>query len=110
MTTLRKLALLTAGLMLAMLGIIGLVLPVMPGLVLLAAAAGCFSLASRRFRTRLEHRLHRHPRYRQALRRWQAGSSLPLWRRLQLAFWLSLATMTASLGSDRQRNGSWRAS
>jgi hypothetical protein len=90
---LRKLALLLAGLALTLLGIIGLVLPVMPGIVLLIAAAACFSVASRRFRTLIEQRVHRHPRYRRALRRWQSARNLPVWRRMQLAIWLGLGSL-----------------
>jgi len=90
---LRKLVLMVAGAALVMLGIIGLVMPVMPGLLLLAAAAGCFSLASTRFRVRLERHLNRHPRYRRALHRWQTGTGLPPLRRLQLAFWLTLRSL-----------------
>jgi hypothetical protein len=90
---LRKLLLTMAGLALAVLGVIGLVLPLMPGVILLVGAAACWSLASRRFRMRLEQRLHRHPRGRLALRRWRAGSGLPAWRRLKLAFWLTLGSL-----------------
>ncbi len=58
----RKLLLISVGLGLLLLGLVGLVLPVLPGVLLLAAAAGCFSLASRRFRAGLESRLRRDPR------------------------------------------------
>jgi hypothetical protein len=34
-----------------------------------------------------------HPRYRRALRRWQAGSALGPWQRLRLGFWLTLASV-----------------
>lgn len=89
----RKLVLLVAGLALLLLGLVGLVLPVLPGVLLLAAAALCFSMASRRLRTRLEARLQHSPRYRMALRRWQAADSLPPWRRAQLGFWLMVASI-----------------
>lgn len=90
---LRKGLIFLAGLVLTVFGIIGLVLPVMPGLVLLIAAAACFSVTSPRFRARLEQRLGRHPRYRRVLRRWQLTHGLPAWRRLQLAFWLTLSSL-----------------
>jgi uncharacterized membrane protein YbaN (DUF454 family) len=90
---LRKLLLWMAGLALTVLGMIGLVLPVLPGLLLLVAAAGCFSLASPRFRHTLEQRLHRHPRCRRALRRWQSTRGLPAWSRMQLAFWLTVGSL-----------------
>lgn len=90
---LRKIALVIVGTLLAVLGVLGLVLPVLPGVLLLLGAAGCFAVVSRRFRTRLEQRLERNPRYRRALRRWQAGSGLSRWRRTQLAFWLTLGSL-----------------
>lgn len=90
---LRKLILGLAGLALTLLGIIGLVLPVLPGLVLLVGAAACFSLASHRFRSRLEQHLDRHPRYRQAMRKWRSANGLSAWRRLQLALWLTLGSL-----------------
>lgn len=89
----RKFLLLSVGVGLLLLGLVGLVLPVLPGVLLLAAAAGCFSLASNRFRRTLELRLARHPRYRAALRRWQAARGLSPWRRAQLGFWLTAASL-----------------
>lgn len=93
MILMRKVLMVVAGLALTVLGILGLVLPVLPGVLFLVAAAACFSLASRRFRTTLEHRLHRHPRYRRVLRRWQSSRGLPAWQRIRLAFWLTLASL-----------------
>lgn len=90
---LRKTALVILGTLLAVLGVLGLLLPVLPGVLLLLGAAGCFSLVSRRFRMGLEQRLEGNPRYRRALRRWQAGSGLSRWRRTQLAFWLTLGSL-----------------
>jgi uncharacterized membrane protein YbaN (DUF454 family) len=90
---LRRLMLLIAGVGLTVLGLIGLVLPVMPGLLLLIAAAGCFSLVSPRFRAGVERRLDGHPRYRGALRRWRTSRDLPMWARLRLAFWLTLRSV-----------------
>lgn len=89
----RKLLLLVAGLLLAVLGVIGLLLPVLPGVLLLAAAAVCLSLASKRLRHRIEGRLDRDPRYRRAVRRWQAGAHLPWWRRAQLACLLAMSSV-----------------
>lgn len=87
---LRKLLLLTAGVLLGVLGLVGLVLPFLPGVLLLAAAALCLSMASRRLATGLESRLGRHPRYHQALCHWQRAHHLGAWQRLQLGFWLTL--------------------
>ena len=90
---LRKLFLLLAGVVLMLLGLVGLVLPLMPGVLLLVGAAVCFSLVSPRFRGNMESRLSSHPRYRRALRRWRRSQGLAPWPRLQLAFWLTLRSL-----------------
>ena len=92
---LRKILLLGAGLLLTLLGLAGLVLPLVPGLLLLAAAAGCFSLASPRFHDELTRRLSRYPRYRAATRRWHAARGLRPADRLKLALWLALEGASA---------------
>lgn len=89
----RKLLLLLCGAALTVLGLVGLVLPVLPGVLLLAAAIGCFCLASRRIHRHVHRHLDSSPRYRRALRRWQAGSALNPWQRLRLGFWLTLASV-----------------
>ncbi len=90
---LRKVLATLAGIALMVLGLIGLVLPVLPGLLFLVAAAGCFSIASRRFHSRLQRHIARHPRYHRALRYWRLGRSLPGWARLRLAFWLTVGSL-----------------
>lgn len=89
----RKVALLALGMVLTAAGLIGLVLPVIPGLLLLAAAAGCFSLASARFHSALDGRLRCHPRLRLLRQRWHSGRDLRPLRRTALAFWLALASL-----------------
>lgn len=73
------------GTLLVLLGLIGLVVPLMPGIVFLAAAACCFGALSPRFQTRLE----RYPAWRGFNSRWVASRGLPVLRRAQLAFWLT---------------------
>ncbi len=90
---LRKALALAAGLALTLAGLVGLVIPVLPGLVFLAAAAACFSMASRRFRAALEGHLARHPRHRRAVERWRRGQRLPIGARLRLGFWLALGSL-----------------
>ncbi len=85
-----------AGTALAVLGVVGLLVPVMPGLLFLAGAAACFSLASRRIKRQLESRLGRYPRYRRTLRGWYLGRHLPVWRRAQLTFWMALGSVVPS--------------
>ncbi len=79
------------GAVLVLLGLIGLVLPLMPGVVFLLAAGCCFAALSPGIRTHLE----RYPAWRGFNRRWHASRGLPLLRRTQLAFWLAAeAAMT----------------
>ena len=73
------------GVFLLLLGFIGLVVPLIPGVVFLAAAGCCFATLSPRFRSRLE----RYPVWQGFSRRWQASRHLPVLRRAKLAFWLS---------------------
>lgn len=73
------------GTILLLLGLIGLVVPLLPGVLLLLAAGCCFAAVSPRLQTRLE----RHPAWRGMSRRWQASRGLPVLRRAQLAFWLT---------------------
>ncbi|MGE0623324.1 MAG: DUF454 family protein [Pseudomonadales bacterium] len=73
------------GVSLALLGLVGLVVPLMPGVVFLALAACCFAALSPRFQARLE----RHPGWRGFNRRWTASRHLPVLHRAKLAFWLS---------------------
>lgn len=79
------------------LGLVGLLVPVMPGVLFLAVAAVCFSATSSRFQGRIE----RHPAFRGLRNRWRAGRHLPLFHRARLAFWLTVeATMNAFRGRD----------
>ena len=89
----RKVLLAVAGSLLVVAGLLGLVLPVVPGILFLVAGAACLSIASTRFQGRLEGRLNRHPRCRAALRRWHASDGLPAWRRLQLAMLLTIRSL-----------------
>ena len=84
------------GLVLVVLGLIGLLVPVLPGLLFLGAAVVCFSATS----PRLQSRLDRHPAWRGFRRRWREGRGLPALRRLQLGFWI---TAEATLNTLRGR-------
>ena len=83
---LKRLALYCAALLLLALGLIGLLLPFLPGIIFLLGAAVCVSLAS----PRVAARLHRHPQ----LARWQRRWHEP---------W---PAMTSLRSSSRHRSGS----
>lgn len=67
MTRFRRPLLLAAGWVFTGLGVVGLILPVMPGTVFLILAAWCFSQSSPRFETWLLD----HPRLGPHVRRWR---------------------------------------
>lgn len=88
----KRAALMLTGSALVILGLVGLVIPILPGFLFLALAAVCFSALSPRFQRRME----RHPAWRGWRLRWRESRGLPFHRRVQLAFWLTAeATMTA---------------
>jgi len=85
---------------LLVLGLIGLVIPVIPGVLLLIGAAFCASAASPRVR----ERLHRIPTMRRVHRRWHASEGLGIIDRLKLALRLGADTMASSIpGTGRRR-------
>jgi uncharacterized membrane protein YbaN (DUF454 family) len=88
-----------ASLSLLLVGLIGLVIPVLPGVLLLVAAAFCASAASPAIRDRL----HRHPLIGRAHRRWSASRGLAMFDRLKLASWLGAQIMVdAAHGRPRR--------
>lgn len=91
----KRAALLLAGSALVVLGLIGLVIPILPGILFLALAAICFSALSPGF----ERQLERHPAWRGWRLRWRESHGLPFFRRLQLAFWLTVQATTRALGN-----------
>lgn len=86
------------GFILVLLGLVGLVVPLMPGIVFLAAAGCCFAALSPRFQARLD----RHPAWRGFHRRWASSRHQPVLRRAKLAFWL---TADAAMHVVRGRRG-----
>ena len=92
----RQFLLATLGVMLLGLGLIGLIVPVLPGVLFLALAAACFSCCS----PALQRKLEQSPLWmrfqkltHRARRRWLAGRGLPVLSRLRLAFWLTADTL-----------------
>ena len=92
----KRAALIGLGSVLVALGLIGLLVPILPGVLFLVLAAVCFSATSPRFQDRLE----RHPAWRGWRLRWRESRGLPLLRRVQLAFWL---TAEATMNTIRNR-------
>jgi uncharacterized membrane protein YbaN (DUF454 family) len=85
------------GICLLMLGLVGLVVPILPGILFLALAAVSFSAMSPKF----QNRLQRHPTWRGWQRRWAGSRGLPLFHRFRLAFWLTAEATLNMLRKDR---------
>jgi len=83
-TLLQQLLIGAAGIVLTALGILGLLVPLMPGLVFLFGAVLCFSIVSPTFKARVGVHLFRQPGYRLARRRWNNAFDLPRPQRLRL--------------------------
>lgn len=76
-------------------GVIGLVLPIIPGLLFLFLAAILLTRLSSRF----EFLLHRNPTLGRWSRKLDMANSLPLAQRTKLVFWLSVRTVVNGLDS-----------
>ena len=81
----RRLILMGLGGCLVLLGLVGLLVPILPGVLFLVLAAVCFSATSPRFQARLD----RHPAWRGWRLRWRESRGLSMGRRAKLFFWLS---------------------
>ena len=92
----KRALLMSLGAALVLLGLIGLVIPILPGFLFLALAAVCFSATSPRFQARLE----RHPAWRGWRLRWRESRGLPMFQRIQLSFWM---TAEAAMNLFRSR-------
>ncbi len=91
---LKRSALILAAVAFTLLGLIGLLIPVLPGFLFLILAMVCVSALSPRF----ERKLARHPAWRGWRLRWRESRGLPLYQRVQLAFWLSAEAMMNAFG------------
>lgn len=95
-----KRALYTAGAVVALgIGLLGLLIPVIPGVLFVLLAAVLFAGASRRFRARL----HASPRVQPYLRRWEQSAGLPGLTRARIAGLLIYACATDSLRVTSRR-------
>jgi len=96
----RAILLTTAGLCLTALGLVGLIVPILPGLLFLLLAACCFAAVH----PAMNERLQRHPALQRARRRWRSSDGLGLMDRIRLGFWLAAdAILTSTPGSDTRR-------
>lgn len=80
----------------AAIGVVGLLIPVIPGILFLLLAAGCVSLAS----DRVHQKFSSHRGYRRWRERWDAGAGLSPFNRTKLAFWL---TIDSAFAATRRR-------
>ncbi len=93
MTVARKLAYLTLGLICVLLGIIGLLVPVIPGILFLAVAIYLGCKASRR----VSRYVDGNPQFREQRRRIDGFARLGAADRLKLAGWMLLDTTVHAL-------------
>lgn len=89
--TARKLGLIGIGMTATAIGFIGIVVPVLPGILFFAIAAVCFVGASDRLRRNLRSKRHFRPYFEQ----YEAAHGLSEWQRIKLAGWLSVSAITA---------------
>ena len=82
-------------LILTLIGLAGLILPIVPGVLFLAMAAWLLAQISDRF----AQRLHQSPRWQQASRTWQAQASLSAWQRTKFWAWVALGGMVQAMTS-----------
>ena len=82
----KTMSLTLVGIIALALGLIGLVVPIIPGVLFLLVAALCFGVLSRPVRSRLE----RNGRMKRLFGRLDAGRHLGVPTRMKLAFWAVL--------------------
>ena len=80
---------------LTLIGLAGLILPIVPGVLFLAMAAWLLAQISDRF----AQRLHQSPRWQQASRTWQAQASLSARQRTKFWAWVALSGMVQAMTS-----------
>lgn len=83
-----------------LLGLVGIVTPLLPTVPFVLLAAACFARGS----TRLEHWLLHHPRFGPQVRAWRARRAVP-----RRAKWLASLTMSASCALAAFSAPAWAA-
>ena len=85
-STFSRLLLLVAGAVFTVLGFVGIVIPILPGILFFAIAAACFVAASPALKKRLRAQRH----FRGYFERYEATEGLSTWDRSKLAVLLSV--------------------
>ena len=85
----RKIGFITVGCCALVIGVIGLLVPIIPGVLFLAVAAVAFVGAS----SRLQRQLRRSRRFRPYFERYDAAHGLTEFERFKLAGWLSMSAL-----------------
>ncbi len=85
-TFMKSIAILVTGVLTASIGVLGLLIPVIPGVLFLLIAALCFATLS----PGLRQKMQRNPRLKRLLLRLDAGHGLQLTTRCKLMFWAIL--------------------
>lgn len=93
MTLIKRSLLTVAAAAAVFIGVLGLIIPVIPGILFLALAALLLASVSRRFRAHL----HASPRARPYLIRWEATAGLPVLTRTRAAALLLYASIADTL-------------
>ncbi|MDR4306423.1 YbaN family protein [Chelatococcus sambhunathii] len=88
-----RLAWLAGGLALTALGVVGLILPVMPGTIFLILAAGCFARGS----PRLERWLLEHPQLGPSVVAWRSDGAIPMKGKIAAFAGMGLSIVLVSL-------------
>tara|TARA_R100001039_G_C1847592_1_gene107692 strand:+ start:421 stop:771 length:351 start_codon:yes stop_codon:yes gene_type:complete len=84
-----------------LIGIIGLVLPIIPGVLFLFLAALLLTRVSRRASVYA----HNHPWFRKQLQSWRASAGLSWGQRARLSFWVAAKALVQGMGAAVNRVG-----
>lgn len=82
-----------------LIGIIGLILPIIPGVLFLFLAALLLTRVSRR----ASAYAHNHPWFRRQLQSWRASAGLSWGQRARLSFWVAARTIVQGTGAGVSR-------
>ena len=94
----KNFALIVIAMLLFAIGLIGLVIPIIPGVLFLLLGALVVAAISPRLRARMS----RHPRFKRLFARLERGQQLDLFSRCKLAFWATLATLSPNRSGNNR--------